>query len=81
MPWKETCTVDERLKFIAACQQGLASVSALCRRYGISRKTGHKWRLRYRCEGAFLRGQFLENFPINLARPPVTSPLKGEVSW
>ncbi len=52
MPWRETCTMDERLKFIAACQEGLASVSELCRRFGISRKTGHKWRLRYRCEGA-----------------------------
>jgi putative transposase len=25
---------------------------ALCREYGISRKTGYKWLGRYRCEGA-----------------------------
>ena len=45
MPWMETCVMDERRSFVAACLDGAESVSALCRIFGISRKTGHKWRL------------------------------------
>ncbi len=52
MPWRETCTMDERMSFIAACLSGEESVSSLCRHFGISRKTGHKWLSRYRSEGA-----------------------------
>jgi transposase InsO family protein len=44
--------MDERVKFIASCREGSESVSELCRRFGISRKTGNKWLVRYRCEGA-----------------------------
>jgi putative transposase len=52
MPWKETCSVDERVRFIAefggAVEPSLASI---CRRYGISRKTGYKWLARYNAGG------------------------------
>ena len=51
MPWKETCAMDERMAFIVACQQGEASMAELCRCFGISRKTGYKWRGRYQAEG------------------------------
>jgi putative transposase len=51
MVWKETCVMDERLCFIAACLDGDESISELCRHFGISRKTGHKWLGRYRAEG------------------------------
>lgn len=51
MPWKETCVLDQRMSFIVACQSGEESVSSLCRHYGISRRTGHKWLSRYREEG------------------------------
>jgi putative transposase len=47
MPWKETCVVDERLRFIAACAEDEESMSALCRRFEISRTTGYKWLERY----------------------------------
>jgi transposase InsO family protein len=48
MPWTETCTMDERLSFIAAHLRGEAGHSELCRAYGISRKTGYKWLARWR---------------------------------
>lgn len=47
MPWKETCAMDERKEFILAALGREASVSELCRRWGISRKTGYKWLERY----------------------------------
>lgn len=43
MPWKETCTMHERIDFIKAWKSQDFSVSELCRRFGISRKTGYKW--------------------------------------
>lgn len=52
MPWRETCAMDERLQFIAACVEGEAPITELCERFGISRKTGYKWLGRYREEGA-----------------------------
>jgi putative transposase len=51
MPWKETCPMDERMKFIADYLQDEWSLSVLCRHYGISRKTGYKWLARYRTDG------------------------------
>ena len=42
MPWKETCVMDQRMGFIVAHEAGDESVAALCRHFGISRKTGHK---------------------------------------
>jgi putative transposase len=47
MPWKETCVMDERTKFIAEWLQSEGSVVELCERHGISRKTGYKWIGRY----------------------------------
>lgn len=52
MPWKETCVVDERIQFIAACLSGEETIAELCRRHGISRKTGYKLLGRYEREGA-----------------------------
>ena len=43
--------MDQKLQFIAAYQAGTFSVSELCARYGISRKTGYKWIARYKDEG------------------------------
>jgi transposase InsO family protein len=51
MPWKETCSVHERLKFIAAHDEGDQTISGLCRAFGVSRKTAYKWIERYRAEG------------------------------
>jgi transposase InsO family protein len=47
MPWHETDPVNERVKFVAAHQSGLYSMSELCQRASISRPTGYKWLARY----------------------------------
>ena len=52
MSWKETCVMDGRVGFVAACLEGGESLSELCRQHGISRKTGYKWLGRYREAGA-----------------------------
>ncbi len=52
MPWKETCQMDQRTLFIARVLLGGDEMTALCRDYGISRKTGYKWLGRYRSDGA-----------------------------
>lgn len=51
MPWQETQPMYERTKFIAAVEAGEFSMAELCRRYGISRKTGYKWLRRFESEG------------------------------
>jgi putative transposase len=51
MPWRESCKMDERIGFIADYVSGLWTMTELCERYEISRKTGYKWLDRYRLEG------------------------------
>jgi len=51
MSWKETCAMSERMRFIGEMLQPQCNVTELCRRYGISRKTGYKWAERYRDGG------------------------------
>lgn len=40
--------MTERHKFILAHEEGLFSMTELCERFGVSRKTGYKWLDRYR---------------------------------
>ena len=66
MPWAETCVMDERTRFLGEWLRGEASMAELCRRAGVSRKTGYKWVGRYRAAG-----------PVGLvdrARTPRTHP-------
>lgn len=51
MPWLETEPVKERKKFILEWCSGDFGVAELCRRHGVSRKTGYKWIERYEAEG------------------------------
>jgi transposase InsO family protein len=51
MPWRETRVMDERMAFVVDVQRGEASLAELCRRYGISRKSGYKWLARHAAEG------------------------------
>ena len=51
MPWQETCYMDERMRFIVEWLSGDWTRAELCRRYGVSRKTGYKWVLRYQEHG------------------------------
>ena len=51
MPWRECCTVDERLRFVARLLEG-EKMAGLCREFDISRKTGYKIFSRYKLCGA-----------------------------
>ena len=48
MGWMETCTVDERMRFVIAAEKYEESFAALCRGFGVSRRVGYKWLARYR---------------------------------
>ena len=39
MPWKETCTMDQRMLFIVDYLSGGYTKKGLCSHYGISRPT------------------------------------------
>jgi transposase InsO family protein len=43
--------MSQREEFIALAMQGGANISALCRQFGISRRTGYKWLNRFRESG------------------------------
>jgi len=47
----ETRAVDKRMRFVTGVEAGEETVTALCRRFGFSRKTGYKWLERYLAEG------------------------------
>jgi putative transposase len=51
MPWKDTCAMNEREKFIQRYKEGEESISELARQFDISRKTAHKWIERVEEEG------------------------------
>jgi transposase InsO family protein len=51
MPWKETCLMDQRMKFIGVVKTGAMSMSEACTLFGVSRKTGYKWLERYETRG------------------------------
>jgi transposase InsO family protein len=50
MPWKESSVMDERLRFVARLLEG-EEMTAMCREFGISRKTGYKIFGRYKEHG------------------------------
>ena len=52
MPWKATSPMEERIRFVKDEKAGLYTMSELCERYGISRKTGYKWIARFETGGA-----------------------------
>ena len=51
MPWLETSPMTERGRFVDDAHRGLFSMTELCTRYDISRKTGYKWLDRYDAQG------------------------------
>lgn len=52
MAWKETNPMVERMAFVRAVENEEETMSALCARFGISRKTGYKWWQRFEAQGA-----------------------------
>jgi len=54
MPWKEACVVNVRGEFVLRSLRQEVPFTVLCREYGISTKTGYKWKERFLkngCEG------------------------------
>ena len=51
MGWKETCAVEERMRFMVAVEKGEESFTAICRRFDVSRRVGYKWLARFEAEG------------------------------
>src|SRR2546430_8314539 len=43
MPWLETAPMNEREHFIADFRLDLYTMTELCARYNVARKTGYKW--------------------------------------
>lgn len=73
MPWKETDVRSERIRFVVEAVRGEETMQALCRRYGISRKTGYKWLRRFEEVGSL--GDLREH-----SRRPHTSPRQTQES-
>jgi transposase InsO family protein len=73
MPWRECNRMDERLRFVARLLDG-EKMAAVCREFGISRKTGYKIFNRYRDYG--LRG--LEDRARSPYRHPNKLPFQVE---
>lgn len=48
MPWQEVNPMDQKVLFIADWLRQSCTISELCTRYTISRKTGYKWISRYK---------------------------------
>src|SRR5262245_16873941 len=51
MPWSETTCMEERARFVLEALQRRFTMTELCERYEVSRKTGYKWMERYHREG------------------------------
>jgi len=51
MPWQECSQMTKRQEFVALVNCGEISMTELCKRFGISRKTGYKWRNRFAIDG------------------------------
>jgi transposase InsO family protein len=68
MPWRDVSLVSQREEFVMLAVKEGSNMSDLCRRFGISRKTGYKWIERYRQEG--------KKGLCDLSRKPSNSPLR-----
>jgi transposase len=47
MPFEECRAMSKKMEFARRVTEPGAKLAALCREFGISRQTGHKWRKRY----------------------------------
>lgn len=70
MPWKEATAMSLRREFVTLALQPESAMSEVCRRFGVSRKTGYKWLGRFQEAG-------VEGLK-NRSRRPHSSPLKTD---
>ena len=87
MPWQETSPVDQRYRFISDHRHGLYTMTELCERYGVSRKTGYKWLARFEEGGRAAlrdRSRAPKHCPHKIA-PPIAALLcdarRAHPSW
>lgn len=66
MPWKDVTTVSQRYELVRLYLDEAASMTTLCERFGVARKTAYKWVARYQ-EGG-------QDALHDQSRRPVTSP-------
>jgi transposase InsO family protein len=66
MPWQETGVMDQRKEFVLRVMGSGERFGDVCREFGISRKTGYKWKERFVLEGLGGLG--------DASRRPKTSP-------
>ncbi len=52
MPWAERDRMSLRKEFVHLVETQMVSMTELCQRFQISRKTGYKWMQRFRADGA-----------------------------
>lgn len=80
LSWKEHTVVEQRKEFIQEYLAGKAdSFKSLCQKYGISEKTGHKWKNRffeYGYAGLCDRSRAPENSPSKLDEDTVIRLIK-----
>src|SRR5437763_1126677 len=48
MPWREQRAMSLKLQFVERAVLKGSNLTELCREFGVSRQTGHKWLRRYR---------------------------------
>jgi transposase InsO family protein len=76
MPWKETDSVKERVKFVLEWEkrwdegEGHLNFAELCREFGISRQVGYVWLKRYR------EAEHSLDAMVERPRRPLTTPTK-----
>lgn len=75
MPWQVSDPMSQRVQFVAEVADGIYSMTELCERYRISRKTGYKWLAR----GGDLRDQSRRPEHSPAATAPTTVALIREV--
>ena len=51
MPWKGTSIMDQRQEFVMKSLKAEKPFRKLCEEYGISEKTGYKWKNRFMEDG------------------------------
>ena len=51
LPWKQTSSQNEQIRFIELCKAGGVNFVDLCRQFRISRKTGYKRVQRFEADG------------------------------
>ena len=81
MPWSHSSPMDQKLQFIADYLRQTHSLTELCQRYGISRKTAYQWVERYEQDGATGLSERSRRPHACPHRSPSCAPASAGVRW